>query len=132
MIVVASASKPFLYTAKGTLRRQAIINDYELEINAAYAAVDASSQTDVSAPKEWNLMEVKGFLRAILGRIMRNDLENVEDDTDLFELGLDRCVHCRIRSLLSTLLSPLKASKLPSFVMPYSIPCANHTQKLSA
>ncbi|KAI0070275.1 acetyl-CoA synthetase-like protein [Panus rudis PR-1116 ss-1] len=39
MILVVKPSKPFAYTVKNTARRQAIINEYESEIDALYARV---------------------------------------------------------------------------------------------
>lgn len=94
MIVVSSPSKPFLYTAKGTLKRHAILADYEQEINDAYDAVDNSSQTDVAIPAGQGVPEFKEFVRNVLDKIMKVDLKIVNDDKDLFELGLDRCVLC--------------------------------------
>jgi acyl-coenzyme A synthetase/AMP-(fatty) acid ligase len=46
MIVVASPSKPFIYTAKMSARRQAILKGYDNEINAMYDVVEQTSQID--------------------------------------------------------------------------------------
>ena len=53
MIIVASPSKPFLYAAKMTPRRQAILKDYDEEINALYHSAEQRSQVDVPLPIEW-------------------------------------------------------------------------------
>lgn len=39
MILVTSPKKPFMYTAKKTARRQAIVMEYDEEIDALCAAV---------------------------------------------------------------------------------------------
>lgn len=51
MVIVASLSKPFTYTGKGTPRRNAVLNAYEPEIEQAYAAVEESSQTTLTLPE---------------------------------------------------------------------------------
>src|SRR5487761_708862 len=47
MIIVASPAKPFVYTAKMTARRQAILKDYDEEINTLYDVVEQTSQVDI-------------------------------------------------------------------------------------
>jgi hypothetical protein len=89
MILVESSAKPFTYTAKNTPRRQAIINEYEPEIDAAYQAVRESSQTDVPSPESWDEISVLNFVRAIVQRVMG---KLVGDDVNLFEHGCDRFV----------------------------------------
>ena len=49
MIIASTPSKPFMYTAKNTARRQAILSTYEAEINALYVAVDETTQSDLIA-----------------------------------------------------------------------------------
>ena len=101
MIIVTNPSKPFLYTAKGTIRRQAIINEYEEEINAAYDTVDGSSQIDVTEPSTWDFASVKSFVRQVFDRTLKSGMLGIDDNMDLFEVGLDRqaaihfagCVH---------------------------------------
>jgi hypothetical protein len=89
MVLVESSAKPFTYTAKNTPRRQAIINEYEPEIDAAYQAVRESSQTDVPSPEEWDEISILHFVRAIVQRVMGKE---VGDDVNLFEHGCDRYV----------------------------------------
>jgi hypothetical protein len=89
MIIVASESKPFEYTPKGTPRRHVVLATYEEEIDAAYEAVDESSQTEVTAPARWGQAEIFAFLRTAITRVMKKTLE---DDQDFFQYGCDRCV----------------------------------------
>ena len=90
MIIVASLDKPFSYTAKGTVRRQAIIKEYEAEIDAAYAAVEESSQDDIAVPADWSIPNVTDFVREVVIRTMKRSISAVSDSADLFEMGLDR------------------------------------------
>lgn len=43
LALVASPSKPFLYTSKNTPRRVAIVKDYAEEIDGAYQATNANA-----------------------------------------------------------------------------------------
>lgn len=98
MIVVAKPSKPFMYTAKSTARRQAIINDYDEEINALYDAVEESTQADLILPSEWDFPHALCFVREVVGRVLKNP---VSDTDDLFRKGCDRCAYSSIRGQLT-------------------------------
>ena len=90
MIIVASPKKPFTYTGKGTIRRQACIIEYEPEISAAYDAVAESSQTHISAPETWELEDIRDFVSRVVNEVMGEAAERLNLDTDMFEIGLDR------------------------------------------
>ena len=90
MIIVTSPSRPLTYTAKGTVRRQASINEFQDEINAAYDAVKESSQEDIAAPASWTNEETKRYVREVIHKTMKAKGQGVGDDADLFEGGLDR------------------------------------------
>lgn len=87
MILVAKPSKPFTYTAKNTARRQAIISDYDPEIEELYVAVDETTQADISPPPAWNLASSTAFVRAVVNRVVQQPLG---DGADLFQNGCDR------------------------------------------
>lgn len=87
MIMVASSSKPFTYTAKNTARRQAIIADYEPEIEALYAAVDETTQADITPPSSWDLQSSLRFVREVVRRVLTHE---VNDSDDIFQKGCDR------------------------------------------
>lgn len=89
MIMVALPSKPFVYTAKMTTRRQAIIKDYEAEINTLYTEIEESSQVDLAAPAEWSPFETLDFVRQAVALTLKG---SASDDADLFQCGCDRCV----------------------------------------
>lgn len=89
MILVSSPEKPFTYTAKNTARRQAIIADYEEEIDSLYSAVQKTTQPHISVPAEWTSDAVLEFIRVIVSEVLKR---GVGDDEDIFESGCDRYV----------------------------------------
>ncbi|KAH9955362.1 acetyl-CoA synthetase-like protein [Russula dissimulans] len=95
MIVVASPSKPFAYTAKMTARRQAIIKDYEKEINALYDVVDQTSQVDIPVPAEWTPSQSLDYVRHIVHKVMTH---KVPDGVDIFQHGCDSLQSTYIRN----------------------------------
>lgn len=89
MFIVAKPPKPFTYTAKNTARRQAVIADYNEEINALYNAVEESTQTSIPPPSDWSLGNITNFVRAVVSKVL---LHTVQDDGDNFQHGCDRFV----------------------------------------
>jgi hypothetical protein len=87
MIIVASPSKPFVYTAKMTARRQAILIDYDHEVNALYDAVEQTSQVDIPPPSKWTPSQSLDFMRHIVYKIMT---QKIADSVDIFQHGCDR------------------------------------------
>lgn len=87
MILVASPSKPFGYTAKGTVRRGAVIKDYEDEINTLYDAVEDSAQSSIPPPAHWDNSTTVAFVRTVVEKVLT---VAVKDDDDLFQSGCDR------------------------------------------
>lgn len=101
MIIVAKPSKPFTYTAKSTARRQAVIADYEDEINAVYDKVEESTQSNIPPPAQWDVVSTTDFVRAVVNKVLR---QTVNDDDDLFEHGCDRSVQA-FPNLLMTVIT---------------------------
>ena len=87
MIVVASPAKPFVYTAKMTARRQAILKDYDKEIIALYDAVEQTSQVDIQLPAEWTPSQSLDYVRRVVYKVMT---QKVADGVDIFQHGCDR------------------------------------------
>ena len=87
MILVAKPTKPLTFTEKHNVRRGAVLKDYEDEINALYAAVDASTQVDTPYPMQWSIHEATEFVRSCINEIMGT---KVPDEDDLFRHGCDR------------------------------------------
>ncbi|KAH9840963.1 uncharacterized protein C8Q71DRAFT_854811 [Rhodofomes roseus] len=97
MILVSKPSKPFTYTAKGTARRQAIIIDYEPEIERLYQAIEESTQSSIAAPRQWDVVTTTDFVRAVVGKVL---VHSVQDTDDLFQHGCDSLQATWIRNSL--------------------------------
>ena len=87
MILVASLSKPFTYTAKATARRQAVIADYDPEIRALYDAITETTRSDIPVPKDWEQPQTMHFVRNIVKKVLT---KRVNDEDDIFQHGCDR------------------------------------------
>jgi RNAse (barnase) inhibitor barstar len=87
MIIVASPSKPFVYTAKKTARRQAILKEYDEEIDTLYDVVEKSSQVDLPVPVEWTRSQSFDYVRHVVQKVMT---QKVTDGVDIFQHGCDR------------------------------------------
>ncbi|THG97397.1 hypothetical protein EW026_g4592 [Hermanssonia centrifuga] len=97
MILIASPSKPFMYTAKNNPRRHAIINQYEAEIEAVYATMDESASADIPPPPTWTLDSARDFVRAVVKKTLERA---VTDTDDLFQNGCDSLQATWIRNSL--------------------------------
>jgi hypothetical protein len=91
MVLVSSPRKPFVLTAKLTARRQAVIAEYETEIDALYEAVDETSQAVKCFPKEWTKQTSLAFARSLVGNVLKVP---VGDDDDIFQRSCDRSDLC--------------------------------------
>ncbi|KDQ56520.1 hypothetical protein JAAARDRAFT_294258 [Jaapia argillacea MUCL 33604] len=114
MILVASSSKPFTYTAKGTARRQAVLTSYDAEIDALYTTVAQSTQSHIPAPTIWTYETTLSFVRETVESVMK---KSVSPNVDLFQYGCDSLQATWIRnSILRGLrqTSPGTAQRLPS------------------
>lgn len=87
MILVSSPKKPFVLTAKLTARRQAVIVEYEPEINTLYDAVGETAQAVRYFPKEWTEQTSLEFARNLVGNVLKLP---VGDDDDIFQHTCDR------------------------------------------
>lgn len=87
MIIMGSPAKPFVYTAKMTARRQAILKDYDAEINALYDIIEQTSQVDIPLPVDWSPSQSSDYVRCVVHKVMA---QKVADGVDIFQHGCDR------------------------------------------
>ncbi|KAH8100027.1 acetyl-CoA synthetase-like protein [Cristinia sonorae] len=98
MILVTTPRKPFHYTAKNTPRRQAIVKDYEREIEALYAAAEETTQANqISPPDRWDFTSTTSFVRLVVSRVVAFSFD---DTDDLFQKGCDSLQATWIRNSL--------------------------------
>lgn len=91
MVIVTSPSKPFDYNAKGDARRNPILERYKEEIDALYAGIEESAQSDIVAPSHWDPEATKDFIRTVVQKVL---LKPLDDESDIFRSGCDRCARC--------------------------------------
>ncbi|EIN09204.1 acetyl-CoA synthetase-like protein [Punctularia strigosozonata HHB-11173 SS5] len=97
MILVASPKKPFVYSAKMTVRRQGVLAEYEVEIDSAYAALEESTQLEIQAPASWSDETAAIFLRSLVKNTLK---QGISDEDNLFEHGCDSLQATWIRNTL--------------------------------
>jgi hypothetical protein len=116
MVLVASPSKPFTYTAKGTPRRQAILHDYKTEIETLYATVDETAQLQVPLLANWSYNNTLEFVRTTVSNVMN---QSVGDEDDFFQHGCDRyvCVASFVKRPDIDLLDSLQATWIRNTVL---------------
>lgn len=103
MILVTSPSKPFEFTAKGTLRRGDTLKAYEIEIDEIYNVVDAvySPVPETTFLQNPTLESVTNIVRDIVKSTFE---ENVGDNGDIFILGGDSLTATLIRNSIVRVL----------------------------
>lgn len=105
MILIASKSKPFLLTAKNTVRRGATLTEYDGEIDTIYKAVEDSVQSNIPIPNGthpnggWTFEEARIFVHEVVHGILKNTSE-MQDDDDIFNFGCDRYVKITIARIM--------------------------------
>ncbi|KAJ6553311.1 hypothetical protein B0H19DRAFT_1263705 [Mycena capillaripes] len=97
MILVPKPDKPFTYTAKMTVRRQAVIADYETEIAALYDTVEETTALNIPPLVEWDMGSVRDFVRNAIHKVM---IKELGDDEDIFQYGCDSLQATWIRNCL--------------------------------
>ncbi|KAJ7697660.1 hypothetical protein B0H17DRAFT_1130264 [Mycena rosella] len=94
---VAKPDKPFTYTAKMGVRRQAIIANYEEEIAALYDGVEQSAALDIPLLLNWNTSLILNFVCDAIHNVMAARLG---DDDNMFQHGCDSLQATWIRNAL--------------------------------
>ncbi|KAF8195302.1 hypothetical protein K438DRAFT_1968611 [Mycena galopus ATCC 62051] len=97
MILVAKPEKPFTYTAKMTVRRQAVIADYDDEITALYDTVEETAALNIPPLVDWNAKSIRDFVRNAILSVLET---HVTDDDDIFQYGCDSLQATWIRNAL--------------------------------
>ncbi|KAJ6475669.1 hypothetical protein DFH09DRAFT_446189 [Mycena vulgaris] len=95
MIVLAKPSRPFQVTAKGTPRRQAILDDYTQDIDAAYTAFDNTAPSAV--PQARGEISMNDALEIVRGHVRTNVGPSISDQDNIFNAGADSLLAARIR-----------------------------------
>ena len=113
MIVVASPSKPFTRTGKGSLRNGAISKDYVPEIERAYERFEEASVAGaVSVPASWDETSAHTYMQQVVAGALERDASSLSDEADIFQvLGADSLRATVIRNTVHSALSSNTATK---------------------
>ncbi|KAJ6574353.1 hypothetical protein B0H19DRAFT_1371452 [Mycena capillaripes] len=95
MIVLATPSRPFQVTAKGTPRRRAILEDYAQDIDAVYVAFNRAAAQ--AGPQVHGKISVNDALEIVRGQVHTNLRPCISDNENLFDAGADSLLAARIR-----------------------------------
>ncbi|KAJ7659105.1 hypothetical protein DFH06DRAFT_1472553 [Mycena polygramma] len=95
MIILATPSRPLQLTAKGTPRRQMILEDYAADIDAAYVAFDRSGTA--TGPPAHEVISMVEALEIVRGHVRTNIGLSISDNENIFDAGADSLLAARIR-----------------------------------
>ncbi|GIK01973.1 putative NRPS-like protein biosynthetic cluster [Aspergillus viridinutans] len=119
-VAVASLSKPFQLTAKGTIKRRMIVNDYACEIDALYA--DADQVDAAQIPRDATCSEISTYVASVLCEIL--EVSAFDEHADIFASGLDSLQTLRLGQILQASLKSARPDLGAAFSSPqlYSLP----------
>jgi acyl carrier protein len=106
MIRLSDPEKPFIRASKGTVIRKMTGRIYEQEIEELYAKADTTREQSTSRPclgASFKLEDVKDFVREIIKSSFPG--MNLNDDDDLYSVGLDSLRALEITKALMSELS---------------------------
>lgn len=98
-IGVATQSKPFKTTAKGSTQRRFVIEDYTDEINDIYAKPDFDEATS-ELPKDASVSSVQDLVRDAVSDML--ELPEFSDQTDFYTAGLDSLQTMQLSKVLQS------------------------------
>ncbi|BCR86507.1 putative secondary metabolism biosynthetic enzyme [Aspergillus chevalieri] len=127
-IGVASQSKPFGITPKGSTRRRQTIQDYADEIDAIYNSADDGGP-EFELPQDADLSTVTAYLRNIVSHVL--DISNQSDQTDFYAAGLDSLQTMHLSNVLRKALQSHQSPDSPRSIASQDI-YANPTVELLA
>ncbi|KAL4894587.1 hypothetical protein BDV59DRAFT_200924 [Aspergillus ambiguus] len=114
-IGLASKAKPFKTTPKGTVQRQAVLRDYEQEINAIYDA-DLAFDQDVPFPEGTDRSSIVEYVRQIITRAFGKSC--FLNNQNLHNAGLDSLMTIQIATTLQRVLQQQKPETKEGTITP--------------
>ncbi|KAM5472506.1 putative secondary metabolism biosynthetic enzyme [Microsporum audouinii] len=88
MVILATPEKPFIFTSKGSIMRQATYQLYQAEIDQLYAKEKVSNDVGVAEfHGQANSTAVKSLLRETFRAMLHPIQGELQDTTDIFHLG---------------------------------------------
>ncbi|KAJ5084373.1 hypothetical protein NUU61_008952 [Penicillium alfredii] len=124
---LASKTKPFKLTPKGTTQRRAVVRDYEKEIDAIYAA-GMEEDLNVSVPETLNQDSITDFTRQIIARVLEKDLSSTQD---FYGAGLDSLMTIQVSRVLQKSLQRRRPDLKAGLITPQTVYANPTTEQLA-
>lgn len=95
-IGLASKSKPFKTTPKGTVLRRQVVNDYMEEIDLIYSRSDEEYVGKI--PQTATIEDVTKYIQGVVSGLL--SVDQIEETTDIFAMGLDSLQTSELSNIL--------------------------------
>lgn len=121
-IGVASKSKPFKTTPKGSVQRQLATNDYTAEIDKLYSLPDEEYMGKL--PRNATLENVTKYIQQVVSHLLAVEL--VPERSNIFSLGLDSLQTLQLSKILQGAVCSLRLDNASPAITSqelYSYPC---------
>lgn len=109
LVILSKSDKPFLLNDKGTVKGQATLACYEMEVEAAYTAVEEGSgghaDSDAFDPKD--LTSVQSYISSVFHETLGH---TIGSDDDFFARGVDSLHAIQLRSIVASALKHAQAN----------------------
>ncbi|KZT61212.1 acetyl-CoA synthetase-like protein [Calocera cornea HHB12733] len=126
ILVSDPRKKPLIKTAKGTVSRNAIFQQYAEEIDAIYTAAEHPIKAEWAQPPQmWDEKALHEFVVRIVAGVMRSEnssLPPVDENRDLFEQGCDSLQATYIRAAITNALREAPKPEGKSDIAAVSVP----------
>ncbi|EJT96909.1 acetyl-CoA synthetase-like protein, partial [Dacryopinax primogenitus] len=126
ILVSGTKKKPLIRTAKGTVSRNACLQQYEQEIEAIYAAAELPTKAVwAQPPTTWDEPALYEFVIRVVNGVMRSDKKDVpavDENRDLFEQGCDSLQATYIRAAITNALRDAPKPEGKSDIAAVSVP----------
>lgn len=99
-IGIASKTKPFKKTPKGTVQRRAVLRDFKEEIDAIYAQ-SLDDEFDQTLPENLDTESVTKYIRQTIARVLEKEILGTQD---LFSAGLDSLMTIQVSQMLQKVI----------------------------
>ena len=84
---------------KGSILRAKVYKEFEKVIEEVYGHLEGESRSEGKRRVEWEA-EARVVVREVIRRTIERPIDGLEDDTDLFDFGLDSLQSTRIRNAI--------------------------------
>ncbi|KZO93857.1 acetyl-CoA synthetase-like protein [Calocera viscosa TUFC12733] len=126
ILVIDAKKEPFVRTPKGTISRNASLQQYIEEIDALYSAAEQPTKAEwAEPPTTWGEAALHSFVVRVVSGVMRGDNMHaapVDETHDLFEQGCDSLQATYIRAAITSALRQAPRPEGKSDIAATSVP----------